>query len=97
MGRVRLNSEYIADSESTIFMEGAKVPPPTAVEVDNLKPVALEEEVKDTNEFEGIDSDDEMSGSNCEVKTKDQKEIDYSSLPSIDQILETNGFGVKFG
>lgn len=70
MGRVRLNSEYIADSETTMFMSGAKVPP-TGIELDNIKPVATEEEVKDTNGFEGSDSDDEMSGSNSEVKTKE--------------------------
>lgn len=70
MGRVRLNSEYIADSETIMFMPGAKVPP-TGVEADSVKPAATEEEVKDANGFEGSESDDEMSGSNSEVKTKE--------------------------
>jgi hypothetical protein len=68
MGRVRLNSEYIADSETTLFMEGAKVPS-IRTEIDNLK-TTTEEEVKDADKFEGSSSDEEMSG-NTETKTKD--------------------------
>ena len=30
MGRVRLNSEYIADSETTMYMPGVKIPATTA-------------------------------------------------------------------
>lgn len=43
------------------------------------------------------DEDDEMVDNSTQVKSAEQKEIDYSSLPSIQQILESNGFGVKFG
>mgnify|MGYP001169828719 CR=1 FL=1 len=58
MGRVRLNSEYIADSETSIYMPGVKVPlPGSSTQDENVK--AREEEVKDFSERS--DEDEEMS------------------------------------
>ena len=72
----------------------------------------LQEEVKDQNQpgskqneiqpgsQPDLDGDDPMSGSECDqttAKVTKDSNIDYASLPSIEQLLEQNGFGVKFG
>lgn len=38
-----------------------------------------------------------VDNNTTQVKSSEHKEIDYASLPTIEQILEKNGFGVKFG
>lgn len=55
LGRVRLNSEYIADSESAIYMPGVKIP---LVGAEQLM-VGPTEEIKQET-FDSNQSDDEM-------------------------------------
>jgi hypothetical protein len=63
------------------------------------------EEQKDSSTPLQPGEDDLMSGSEQDLTTLNKSGatagtkdcIDYSSLPSIEQLLEQNGFGVKFG
>lgn len=87
MGKLRLSSEYYFAQPAPLVFESNRVQTEHNFNVEMTDP---EEEKTENVQQE----DDQMSGSeDCEASGK----IDYSSLPSLDQLLEKNGFGLQFG
>jgi len=85
MGRVRLNSEYIAFDPDTVFMEGAHIPNENEQDEDQI--------MTEQHNLSDEESKDDPMSSNFDITSggKTSNDDKYSSLPNIDTLLTQHG------
>lgn len=99
------SSQPLIDQRSTLHHLFLCLGQQKTQQAETEKKAATAEECKDQQAElnDDPDNDDPMTGSECgdqvtaKVPSAAKDSIDYASLPSIEQLLEQNGFGAKFG
>lgn len=86
MGRVRVNSQYLAYDPDSLYMEGARVP-------DENNAHDEDQMMTDPQNFSDEESKDDPMGGQSETSNSEKRQNDdkYSHLPNIDTFLNKHG------